>query len=175
MERVTEAIRSNTQGTPAHSIAIQTSSAGGQSFYAIHDSVTGTDLAQYTFADGYMILAPSRALLMEALHTYASGDSLAHSASFRALLPKDSSDNYSAVAYQNLTPVLTPLLSQLNGPTGDTLRQLASDARPTAVCARGEDDRIEASSDSRLLQLDFLTLQTLMSLGNKHGVNLVKE
>jgi hypothetical protein len=34
----------------------------------------GHIVAQYTFAGGYMIVAPDRALLIEALQTQASGD-----------------------------------------------------------------------------------------------------
>ena len=168
LERLTEAIRSRATGKQAHSIALESSDVDGQRYYAIHDLITGNTFAQYTYANGYMIMAPNRALVMEALHTYSTGDSLAHSSSFRALLPKDSSENYSAVAYQNLAPVLTPLLGQLSGEQADALRQVAADAHPTTICARGESDRIEASSDSHLLDMDFVTLQTLMNLGNKH-------
>ncbi len=107
-------------------IAIEPSDAGGQRFYAVHDLTSGNVVAQYTFSDGYMILAPSRALLMQALQTHASGDSLARSAAFRALLPKDDNDNYSAVAYQNLSPVLTPLLSKFSGETAQALTAAGS-------------------------------------------------
>jgi ferric-dicitrate binding protein FerR (iron transport regulator)/DNA-binding FrmR family transcriptional regulator len=168
LEKLTEAIRNQTQGTKAHSIAIESSDAGGQLFYAVHDLTSGAILANYTYSSGYMIVAPSRALVMEALQTYASGNSLARSASFKALLPKDADENYSAIAYQNLTPVMTPLLSQFTGETADALRQLASDARPTVICARGEESSIQAASDSHLFGFDFLTLQTLLNLGNKH-------
>jgi hypothetical protein len=175
LERMTASIRNQAHGKQAHSIAIESSDVGGQRFYSINDLTSGNTVAQYTFADGYMIVAPTRALLMESLQTYASGDSLAHSAAFRALLPKDASENYSAVAYQNLTPVLTPLLSQLPGESADALRQLAADARPTAICARGEENRIEVASDSHLLEMDVMTLQTLMNIGNKHAAVSVKE
>jgi hypothetical protein len=70
---------------------------------------------------------------------------------------------------------LTPLLSQFNGDSAEALRQVAADARPTAICARGEEGRIEASSDSHLLDLDFLTLQTLVNLGNKNAFANVRE
>jgi hypothetical protein len=68
---------SQNKNLKVHSITIEASDADGQRFYAIHDATTGTTAAQYTFADGYMIVAPSRALLMEALQTYSSGNSLA--------------------------------------------------------------------------------------------------
>jgi hypothetical protein len=122
-----------------------------------------------------MIIAPNRPMLIEALQTHASGNSLSRSAAFKALLPKDDNDNYSAVAYQNLGPVLTPLLSQVSGPAADAIKQLAADSRPTAICAWGKDTRIEAASDSRLFGFDFLTLGALLDSGNKHAVQSVKE
>jgi hypothetical protein len=175
LEKLTEAIRAQTQGTASRSIIIEPSDVAGQRFYAIHDQTSGTTFAQYTFADGYMIVAPSRALLMEALQTNASGNSLGRSSAFRALLPKDAHENYSAVAYQNLTPVLTPMLSQIGGEAADALKTLAADARPTAICARGEESRIEASSDSHLFGFDFVTLETLMNIGNNRARTNVKE
>jgi hypothetical protein len=122
-----------------------------------------------------MVLAPKRALVMEALRTQASGNSLARSAAFRALLPKDANENYSAVAYQNLTPVLTPLLSQFTGESAEALRQLAADARPTIICARGEESRIDAASDSHLFGFDFLTLGALINSRNKSAGVSVSE
>jgi hypothetical protein len=122
-----------------------------------------------------MIVAPSRALLIQAMQTYSTGNSLANSAAFKALLPKDANENYSAVAYQNLTPELTPLLSQLSGETASAARKLAADARPTAICARADQTRIEAASDSSLFGFDFLTLETLIRSGNKHANANVRE
>jgi ferric-dicitrate binding protein FerR (iron transport regulator) len=175
LERLLESIRNLAQGKKSHVVAIESSDASGQRFYSIRDVTSGNVLAQYTFADGYMILAPSRALLMQALQTYASGDSLARSAAFKALLPKDEYDNYSAVAYQNLSPVLTPLLSNFSGESAQALSQLAADAKPTAICAWGKDSRIEVASDSRLFGFDLLTLGSLIDSGNKHANANVKE
>jgi hypothetical protein len=175
LEKLTEAIRGMSQGKPAHSIVIQSSDVAGQRFYAIVDQVSANTVAQYTYSNGYMIVAPSRALLMEALQTNASGNSLGRADAFRALLPKDANENYSAVAYQNLTPVLAPMLSQFSGDAADALRQLAADARPTAICARGEENSIEASSDSHLFGFDFVTLGTLLNIGNHHTSASVKE
>ncbi len=82
------------------------------------------------------------------------------------MLPKDENENYSAIAYQNLSPVLTPLLSQVSGDAALALRELAADSKPTAVCAWGEANTIEAASNSRLFGFDFLTLGAL--IGNHH-------
>jgi hypothetical protein len=175
LERLTQAINSQMQGKASHAIAIESSEVGGQRFYSLKEQTSGRIVAQYTFADGYLIVAPDRALLMQALTTHQSGDSLARSTSFKALLPKDENENYSAIAYQNLGPVLTPLLSQVSGETANAVQQLAADARPTAICAWGRDSRIEAASDSHLFGFDFLTLGTLLHSGNKHADVSVRE
>ena len=175
LERLTQAINSQMQGKGSHAIAIESIEVGGQRFYSLKEQTSGRIVAQYTFADGYLIMAPDRALLMQALTTHQRGDSLARSTSFKALLPKDENENYSAIAYQNLGPVLTPLLSQVSGETANAVRQLAADARPTAICAWGRDSRIEAASDSHLFGFDFLTLGTLLHSGNKHADVSVRE
>jgi len=174
LERLAQSVNL-AQEKGAHTIAIQSSEVGAQRFYSIRDVTLGSVVAQYTFADGYLIVAPNRALLIEALQTHTNGDSLARSASFKAVLPKDDNENYSAVAYQNLGPIVTPLLSQVSGETADAIRQLAADAKPTAICAWGRDSRIEAASDSHLFGFDFLTLGTLIHSGNKHLVANVRE
>jgi FecR protein/Putative zinc-finger len=171
LERMVQAVNSQTQGTKAHTIAIETSTAGSQRYYAIEDVTTGNVVANYTFDDGFMIVAPQRALLMDALQIHASGNSLGQSAAFRALLPRDQNENYSAVAYQNLSPVLTPLLSQFSGDSANAIRKLAADSRPTVACAWGKDTRIEAASDSRLFGFDFLTLGAVLNSGNKSGIH----
>jgi hypothetical protein len=175
LERLTEAVRQQAPANAQHSITIESSDADGQQYYSVRDSVTQRILAQYTYANGYMIVAPSRALLIQAMQAYSTGNSLANSAAFKALLPKDANEDYSAVAYQNLSPVLTPLLTQLSGETANAVRKVAADARPTAVCARGEQTRIEVASDSSLFGFDFLTLETLLHSGNKHAAVSVSE
>jgi hypothetical protein len=175
LERLAQSLRDQVQGTQTHPLAIESSQVGAQRFYSVQDLTSGATVAQYIFSDGYMIVAPNRALLIEALHTHASGDSLARSTAFKGLLPKDENENYSAIAYQNLGPVLTPLLSQVSAESAQAIRQLAADSRPTAICAWGKDTRIEAASNSHLFGFDFLTLGALTSSGNKHPSLNVKE
>lgn len=173
LEHLVQAIDSHVQereqGNDAHGITISKSQSGAQTFYEVHNSLTGAVVAEYTYASGYMVIAPSRALLMEAIQAHASGNTLGHSSSFKALLPVDQNENYSAVAYQNLAPVVTPLLSQLNGETADAVRKLAADSHPTAICAWGKDARIEAASNSNLFGFDFLTLGKILESEKKAG------
>ena len=175
LEQLTKVIHGQAHDPRAHDITIEPTQINDQRFYAVRDLTSGVTVAQYTFTDGFMIVAPSRALLIQALQTKASGDSLAHSAAFRALLPKDANENYSAIAYQNLSPVLTPLLTQFSGESANAIRQLAADSRPTAICAWGKDSRIEVASDSRLFGFDFLTLGRLLNSRNKSVSQTVVE
>jgi len=167
LERLTAAIHDQSQEGSAHVLTIQPSTVDSRRYYTVSDQASGTTLAEYTFADGFMIVAPSRALLMDALKTHENGNSLARSTSFRSLLPHDENENYSSVLYQNLSPVLTPLLSQFSGEAADAVQKLAADSRPTVICAWGKDNRIEAASDSRLFGFDFLTLGAVLNSRNK--------
>jgi hypothetical protein len=63
----------------------------------------------------------------------------------------------------------------MSGKSADAIRQLAADSRPTAICAWGKDNRIEAASDSRLFGFDFLTLGTLTHSRNNFDGKTVKE
>lgn len=169
LERMMQALGKQPRGPDAHLLSIEPTMVGSRRFYEVRDEMAGEIRAEYTFADGFMIIAPSRVLLMDAIKTHANGDSLPRSASFRALLPRDENENYSSLVYQNLSPVLTPLLSQFSGESADAVRKLAADSRPTVICAWGKDNRIEAASDSRLFGFDFLTLGAILDSRNKSG------
>jgi len=125
----------------------------------------------YTFADGYMIAAPSKALVMASLQTKANGDSLARSGEFLGLLPKDQHVNFSGVLYQNLAPVLKPLAGQLSQEQMEALQQIANDSKPTVICAYAADDRIEVASGSRLLPFDLNSIGIATLLGRKQGTS----
>jgi hypothetical protein len=179
MESLSKAIREQAHGKYTMGFEIVPTQEGDQHYYAIRNLSNGLTIAQYTFSDGYMIVAGDHAVLTQAIHAHDSGDSLARSGSFKALLPHDENDNYSAIAYQNLSPVVGPLLAQMSGQQADALKQLAADARPTAICAWGKDSRIEAASDSHLLGFDFLALGSLLGRdgmgGNKAAATSVRE
>src|ERR1043166_8726816 len=96
-------------------VAMEQQSINGLTFYTIWPrNATNPVELTYTFTDGYMILGPSRALVMNAITIHQSGNSLARSADFRALLPQDEHPDVSAVLYQNLAPVIAPIASQLS-------------------------------------------------------------
>ncbi|HEU5400009.1 MAG TPA: FecR family protein, partial [Terriglobales bacterium] len=142
---------------------------GGQVFYTVQSEKTGSKPMYFTFDSGYMLAGPDRAVLINAMRTRASGESLARSGQFKALLPKDQNTNYSALAYQNLGPTLQPLLSIASGEQAKVLQELAADSRPSVICIRGYQNEIEATSNSRLFGFDWLALAGMWDSGTKHG------
>jgi hypothetical protein len=173
MEKMVQAANREAQKSNQPGITLNETQSGGRTFYTIHLQSAGlsTDY-DYTFADGYMIMAPSRALLLAALQTHANGTSLARSASFRALLPSDNQANFSAMIYQNLSPILKPLASQLTSQQLAFLQQMAADSKPSVFCAYGESDRIEVASSAKLFDLNpgLPTLIHLLGLSD-HGTS----
>jgi len=176
IEKLVQAANREAQKSNRPGLTLNQAQVGGRTFYTIQSQSPGlaavTSEYDYTFADGYMIVAPSRALLIAAIETHANGTSLARSSSFRALLPSDNQANFSAMLYQNLSPILKPLASQLNSGQLAMLQQLATDSKPSVMCAYGESDRIEVASSGKLLDLNpaFPTLLHLLGLSD-HGTS----
>jgi hypothetical protein len=148
-------------------LALDQETANGLIFYTIrHLDATNALEVTYTFTDGYMILGPSRALVMNAIAIHQNGNSLAHSSDFRALLPQDEQPDVSAVLYQNLAPVIKPIAQQLSPSQLQSLNQIAAETKPSVVCAYGESNAIRVASSSRLFGFDLntLALSTLMKV-----------
>ena len=95
---------------------------------------------------------------MNAIAIHQNGNSLAHSADFRALLPQDEQADVSAVLYQNLAPVIEPIAQQLCASQLQSLQQIAAETKPSVVCAYGENNAIRVASSSRLFGFDLNTL-----------------
>jgi hypothetical protein len=154
-------------------LALAQETTNGTTFYTIHaQDATKSFTVTYTFTDGYMILGPSKALVMNAIAIHQNGNSLAHSADFRALLPKDDHADVSAVLYQNLAPVIGPIAQQLTPSQLQSLQQLAAESKPSVVCAYGEENAIRVATSSRLFGFDLntLALTTLLKVAQpSHG------
>ncbi len=168
IEKVVEAVNREAVQHGKPGVQLQKDGAGQQVFYHVRSleaKLTAPEI-YYTFADGYMIAAPSRALVANALETHTSGNSLARSADFRTLLPRDEHGNCSGLFYQNLGPMLSPLASQLTPQQLQSLRQLATDSKPTVICAYGEESQIEVVSGSELpFNLNSAAFATLLGRG----------
>ena len=138
----------------------------GRKYYMIAGA-DGSPLteAHYTFADGYLIAGPTRALVSRALQVKTSGASVTHSPAFVALLPRDHYNNFSAVIYQNLGTTLAPLVSLFGGmiPQGrgsDNMLQGLGNMKSTLIAAYGEPDRISVATNGNLMGMSINNLIT---------------
>ncbi len=128
---------------PRPTLVLSQEAIDGHVVYDLRTSA-GMDLAHFLFVDGYLVVGPSRALLVEAVAQRAAGITLAASSGFLDLLPHDGQANYSGVVYQNLggaVGALGDLLGRQGGipeAARERLSALAGEAGPSLAVAYGE-------------------------------------
>jgi FecR-like protein len=153
-------------GRPA--LVLESEDVGGQAYHVIRGARLPVEL-HYAFVEGYLVAAPSRALVMRALQTRASGDTLARSASFRALFTPDRDVNVSGLVYQNLGPIVRSLLDapgagSLSAERRRSLDALTQDTRPTVLCAYAEPSAVRVAGLGGMFDLDTSDLVLPMLL-----------
>jgi hypothetical protein len=129
-----------------------------RTYYTLHGGGLPSEV-HYAWAEGYLVAAPSRALVMRAIETRRSGETLGQSASLRALFARDGAAHVSGLLYQNLGPMLGSLLE---APGADriapdqrrSLDDLARGARPSLLSAYGEEGGIRVAASGGLFDLD---------------------
>ena len=130
-------------------LAIQNESAGGRNYYAVRSSIAGGPEVHYTYADGYFIAAPSRALLQQAFANREAGNTLVRSSRFVNSLPQDGNANFSAILYHDLAPLMGPLADRMKsvGQNGN-LPAIDANAPPTLAYAYAFGDRITIAANT---------------------------
>jgi hypothetical protein len=78
------------------------------------DAGQSADLAYLSFDQGYLIVAPSRALILEAISRRSSGASLVNSQAFLDRLPQGEGPNFSALAWYNAGDQVASIASWLS-------------------------------------------------------------
>jgi len=140
-----------------------------QTYYTIQNSKQPNSEINYTYVDSYLVAGPDIGTLSQAIRNRQSGNTLAHSPTFQALLPSDGYTNFSAIFYHNIGPVLGPLVDQIKSIGTLTAQQqqsiatLQANTAPGLIYVYGEPDRIVVASDTGFMGFD---LGTLMSLGH---------
>lgn len=125
----------------------------GRTYYDLRSADTGLALS-YTYADGYLIAAPSRALVQKALQYRDAGTTILTSARFRAALPSDANPNFSALLYHDLAPIMAPIAAQAQKMGNLTPEQrqaaatFAKDAPPTLAYAYANGERLVFASST---------------------------
>ena len=138
----------------------------GRVYYSVAQVGAGPLMeAHYTFDQGYLIAAPTRALVTHALQIKVAGTSIKHSSKFLELTPRDRHLNFSALIYQNLGTSLAPLamfagsMLPQNGQSNLPLQNLTN-LKPALFAVYGEPDRITMTAAGDVLGS---TLASLMN------------
>jgi hypothetical protein len=148
----------------AGKFALSSEEVNSRTFYSLQNSKAPNLGAYYTFVDGYLVAAPSKGILLQAIHNREAGYTLASSAAFQSQLPDDSYTNFSAIIYHHIGKSLKAIADQLNGSSALTpgqrqsLSALLANAAPGLICVYGEPNRIVAASKSSFLGFDLGTL-----------------
>lgn len=130
-------------------LTLESSTSGSQTFYKIKSDV-GPEV-NYTYANGYLIAAQTRALLEQSLANRDAGNTLVRSSRFRSALPQDGNANFSAIFYHDLAPLISTLgdkLKNVGGEEGKKLAAIDPNAPPTLVYAYALGDRITLAANT---------------------------
>ncbi|MCU1265644.1 MAG: putative FecR [Acidobacteria bacterium] len=126
----------------------------GRPYFTLKSTDFGVEV-NYTYANGYMIVGPSRALIARAVQTQESGNTLVRSPKFTAGLPVDGNANFSAVFYHNLAPLVQPFADRIAGTANhlpqeqqQALKQMAADLPPTLAYAYAQGDSITFAANT---------------------------
>ena len=104
-------------------VTLESEVVGGRTYYRVSFREGEVD---YLYTDGYLVAAPDRGLLDQALDRRAAGATLASSADFRRLLPSDGHTGFSALVYQHVGPLLAPLAGEIGRLAGGMARGAAA-------------------------------------------------
>ena len=134
-------------------LTLEPSTAGDRTYYSIR-SDAGLEV-HYTYANGYLVAAPSRALLEQSIRNRDAGNTLVRSSRFMSALPQDGNTNFSAIFYHDLAPLMQPLAERMKGAGAELPEQerqkLASidpNAPPTLAYAYAQGDRITLAANT---------------------------
>ncbi|HWC00536.1 MAG TPA: DUF3352 domain-containing protein, partial [Bryobacteraceae bacterium] len=178
IQKLVEAASRNLTAKTGRSVQLSQETASGRTYYTLALPQAGP-MAElhYLYTDGYLLAAPSRALLDRAIQTRASGNTLARSAAFLNLLPHDHYPNVSALFYQNVGGTLAPLMEALSqgktltAPQQQAMESLGTQLRTSLLAAYGESDRIILASTGSLVSLglnNFGWMGLLHNSGTRH-------
>jgi len=129
---------------------------GGRKYYTLRSTDFGMIQVNYTYANGYLIVGPSRALVQKALQSQESGLSLLRSPKFTQGLPADGNANFSAVFYHNLGGLVPAGLAstaastaqQLPSGPQEAVKAIAAEMKPTLAYAYAQGDSITFAANT---------------------------
>ncbi len=135
-------------------LVLETSASGERTFYSIKSATAGVEV-NYTYANGYLVAAPSRALLEQSLRNRDAGNTLVRSSRFMSALPQDGNTNFSAVFYHDLAPLIGAVAEKMKNAGGELTEEqrqafgsIDANAPPTLAYAYAQGDRITLSANT---------------------------
>jgi hypothetical protein len=154
-------------------VRLEAEQADAVTYYALRSSALPFEI-HYAFASGYLVAAPSRALVMRALQARESGPSFATSDRLHALAPADAQPNASGLVYQNLGPLLGGLLGALpiQPSQQPSVDKLAQETKPSLLFVYGEEDRIRMAAVGDAFDLDPTKLALPLLLQQSFGTSM---
>jgi hypothetical protein len=152
LERVVTEVNKQAAVFGKTGLAWEQSEVSGRPFYKLRSPEFGLVEVNYTYANGYMIVGPSRALVERALLSHDSGSSLLRSQKFIAGLPADGNANFSAIFYHNLGGLVPAGLASTaeslpSGPQ-QAVKAITADMAPTLAYAYAQGDSITFAANT---------------------------
>jgi hypothetical protein len=132
-------------------ISLESETVDGKTFHSLKSKAFPMEV-HYTSWGGYLLLAPRRALLTEAMRIHDTGNSIGRSAAFRAEMPADGRDVASGIMYQNVEAIGRSMPSAAQDALSPNLRfelekaALFQKSAPKVAAVYGEQERILAAA-----------------------------
>ena len=125
-------------------VRLDSESSGGRTFYTLtRDGLDGAVV--FAAVDGYLVMAPSRALIEHAIDSRNSGVTLPNSAAFQALLPANGYTDCSALVYRDLDSLVGAVPDEVLGQL-ELADAIGDGLGKGLVCVFGEVDRVTVSA-----------------------------
>lgn len=156
LERAVEKLNGFAAQHGQKGLAWENATEGAQTYYRLRSVDFGFEV-NYTYANGYMIVAPTKAMLQLALQYRESGTTLLKSQRFTSALPADGNANFSAIFYHDLAPLMQPIADKVSGmgqgvsmtdEQRKALAAFAADTPPTLAYAYAQGDRITIAANT---------------------------
>jgi len=144
MERAVDLVNIQFAAQGEALVVFEASEGSGRTYYTV--SREGIDIqAVFTTIEGYLVAAPSQALIDQAIDYRAANVTLANSGAFQALLPDNGYTVCSALVYRDLGSLIDAIPAEMLGQF-EFADALSDGLSQGLVCVFGEDDRITASA-----------------------------
>ncbi|MGH9943615.1 MAG: FecR domain-containing protein [Pyrinomonadaceae bacterium] len=147
-EHVVEELNRQAQKAGFKGLAWQRAEVGGRAFYTLKSLDFGLEV-NYAYTNGYLVAAPSRALVERAIEYQQNGYTLARAPQFTSQLPADGNANFSAVVYHNIAPLTERLSGYLPEKERAAVKAVGAAAGgPTLAYVYAQGDRITVTANT---------------------------